>query len=130
MKWTLVVLTLIALAGCATAPIARDPVTEAARPGASLVVIQRDSSVMPVASLPVAVFVDGNIVGSLDNGRVMKLYLNDGHRSIGVATVAQSAPTKPLSEIDVSVGNGEAPVLRVHYVAAGWGGLKIEPVRQ
>lgn len=130
MKWILVILPALVLAGCATASITRDPTTATARPGASLVVVQRDSSVMPVASLPVAVFVDGRLVGSVENGRVMHLYLDMGHRTVGVAPVAQSAPAKPQSEIDVNVGEGESNVLRVHYVAAGWGGLKIEPMRQ
>lgn len=129
-RLVMVATVAITLAGCATASITRDPATSLARHGAALVVIQRDSSVMPVASLPVAVFVDGRLVGSVENGRILHLYLDTGHRSVGVATVAQAAPTKPQSEIDVRVSEGEPNVLRVHYVAAGWGGLKIEPMRQ
>jgi hypothetical protein len=128
MKWMLVLLATIGMAGCATASIMRDPTTAVAHPGTSLVVIQRDSSIAPVASLPVAIFVDGRLVGSVENGRVLHLYLGIGHRVLGIAPVGRVAPTKPQSEIDVHVAESEASVFRVHYVAAGWGGLKIEPM--
>jgi hypothetical protein len=126
MKWMMLML-LVLLAGCATASMPISPSVATAKPGTHLVTVEYQKSWVPVAAQPIGIFVDGAIVSILKSGHAVNLHLEDGRHMIGVGFSGSALHKARMNqEIAVDVSPTSQPIIRGHYVAAGWGGFKIE----
>jgi hypothetical protein len=125
MKWILIVLVFVGVAGCAVAPARylNASLSDKA-PGTSAVSIERHKK-FGYDALPVIIYVDGKSAAQIHGGQVVTLYIKDGRHSIGVSAGQYAAPEREIA-IDVSPEN--KPILRAHSVALGYGGWGIDLV--
>lgn len=84
------------------------------------VTIKRDS--WPLHAYRLGIYVDGKRIGTIGDGEVLRVFLPEGRRLIGISRGGEPRPT---SEIGLEVG--AKPVFaHLKLSAWGWGGWDIE----
>lgn len=126
---SLVALATLFIVSCALPVIPLVAKYASPNAGAGLVTVERGHTITSIAHVPHVIFIDGEAVATLADGKAMNMYLPYGRHIVGVALEGKRFPTEPVVELAVDVSATENPIMMVWDRAGGYGGLGIKRVR-
>jgi hypothetical protein len=131
MKSIILALSILAVTGCATSPIASGEASQgrvmpnewqAPGPNSGKLVVTRDSGFMGAACSQ-KIYVDGTAIGSLRSGQTVTVYLPAGEHVTGVMTGGMCGGGSSSASLTMKAGG-----TKMFRVASGQSGdVKIEP---